>query len=140
MWWLSTTMWTMILVFGVWGAYEFWDGNVGEGTGALAAMLLVGVLHFSSFRRIAKRAALTKRLQKNGRKVYGTITAAEQTRSYVDEMPVIKYTVKYSLDGEQYVVEQRDAIPHIHLSSMAVNASVRMLVNPDKPRELVLDL
>lgn len=133
-------MWTFILAFSVWAGWEFWHQNWVDGGFATLAVVIVLIMHLVGSRPMAKRAALKKRLEKNGRRVTGQITEAHQTNTFINGLPVMRYTVDYPFEGTPYTGKLRMPVPHAVIGSMGRNAKVAVLVNPKKPKEFVIRL
>lgn len=138
--WLSATMWAMILGFSAWSIWCFYTDDWGEGIVTVVVAVICLLLHAFVWRPIAKREALAKRLKKIGREAAGKITAAQQTNTYINNLPVMRYTVSYTFEGAPYSAEKRMPVPHSLLGSMGVNSQVTVLVDPKNPEECVITL
>ncbi|MBM4241481.1 MAG: hypothetical protein FJ150_07475 [Euryarchaeota archaeon] len=94
----------------------------------------IGVLLY--YRRINVRET---NLIQNGIRGEAEILHQEQTGSYLNELPQVKFQLEVTLsDGDIYQIEHKDYISMLDLNSIGVGRKLPVFVDPNNQKNLLL--
>lgn len=86
-----------------------------------------------------RQANNEENLMKNGVEGVAEILGREQTGTYIDNLPQIRFHLRISLPGrEAYQIEHKDVVSMLDLHSIAVGAKLSVYVDPDNPENVLL--
>lgn len=94
----------------------------------------VGILLF--YNRVNDREI---NLEQNGTRGEAEILHREQTGTYINELPQVKFLLKLTMpDREPYKIEHKDVVSMLDLSSINVGAKLPVFVDPNNPENILL--
>lgn len=105
--------------------------------GAFLFFPLITVLGVGLFyKRINDRETF---LVNNGIKGEAEILHREQTGTYINELPQVKFNLLLTLpDREPYQMEYKDVVSMLDMSAINVGAKLPVMVDPDNERNILL--
>lgn len=78
-------------------------------------------------------------LEQNGTRGEAEILHREQTGTYINELPQVKFLLKLTMpDREPYKIEHKDVVSMLDLSSINVGAKLPVFVDPNNPENIML--
>jgi hypothetical protein len=88
----------------------------------------------------ALAAILNRRLIKNGRQATAKIVSLEQTGTYINNNPVVRFVLEVDRpDGRPFHAEAERLVPLVQIGSLQPGASVQVRYDPDSLEVAIVD-
>ena len=94
-----------------------------------------GVYYY--YKRINDRETF---LMNEGIKGEAEILSREQTGTYINEQPQVKFKLLITTPMENYELEHKEIVNLLDMGSIQVGRKIPVMVNPDNPRDILLVL
>ena len=94
-----------------------------------------GVYYY--YKRINDRETF---LMNEGIKGEAEILSREQTGTYINEQPQVKFKLLITTPMENYELEHKEIVNLLDMGSIPVGRKIPVMVNPDNPRDILLVL
>lgn len=79
-------------------------------------------------------------LIQNGIQGEAEILHREQTGTYINELPQVKFLLQVTVSGEEpYQLEYKDVVSMLDMGSINVGAKLPVFVDPNNPRNILLN-
>ncbi|WP_144633486.1 DUF3592 domain-containing protein [Bordetella genomosp. 13] len=136
--WVKYLMITLTAALLIWAAWAAYSADYGTAGGMLFSALVVGGIYLFMLHPYVRQDALLARLDKEGVRAQGSIVSVQETSSYVNEVPVMRVNVRYSVNGKEHSHEVKQPIPYQALASVRPGKRISILVDPKNTDQFLL--
>lgn len=136
--WVKYLSWSMFLCFLVWAGWLVYTHQYGASAGMLFGALVIAVVYLLVWQPVVRQDALMRRLEAHGVSAQALIVSVKDTSSYLNELPVMRVNVRYTIAGKEYASEVKQPIPFQALASVQPGRRISVWVDPELPARFVL--
>ncbi|NYB51264.1 MAG: hypothetical protein HVN35_01680 [Methanobacteriaceae archaeon] len=106
--------------------------------GAFIVFPLLGALGvYYYYKRINDRETY---LLNEGIRGEAEILSREQTGTYINEQPQVKFKLRITTPAETYELEHKEIVNLLDMGSIPVGRKVTVMIHPDNPKDILLVL
>jgi len=138
--WVKYLMLSMLACLVVWSGWMIYTKQYAASAGMLFSALVIGGIYLFVWHPYVRQDALMARLEAKGVSAQALIVSVTGTSSFINQLPVMRINVRYTINGKEHAGEVKQPIPFQALASVRAGKRVSVLVNPDHETQFVLKL
>lgn len=136
--WVKYLMGGMFLCFVAAAAWLVYTRQYGAAAGMLFPAAVIAVLYLLVWQPHVRQDALMRRLQAGGIRAQALVVGVKGTSSYLNELPIMRVNVRYTIDGKAHNGVVKQAIPFQALAAVQPGKQISVLVDPEQTTSFVL--
>lgn len=136
--WVKYLMLSMLACFLAASAWMLYTKQYGASAGMLFSTLVLAGVYLLVWQPHVRQDALMTRLAGSGVRAEAFIVSVKDTSSYLNELPVMRVNVRYTINGKEHAGDVKQAIPFQSLGAVKPGKRISILVDPEQTTQFVL--
>ncbi|SAI42316.1 Uncharacterised protein [Bordetella ansorpii] len=138
--WIKYLMPGMGIVFLVLIAWMIYTKDYNTAAALAVSVVLTAIMYFVFFHPYFRQEALANRLEQEGSATQALILSVKDTGKYLNEVPIMRVSVRYTVNGQERTGEVKQPIPYQSLAAVQAGKRIGIRLDPRKEGRFVLKL